>query len=601
MTFMKKSEAKQKRQDSQIIATSTLANYFIIDNHEKLLETIKTSTIKHYYEYIPSDTHVNMFFDVEIYKNKDEDTTPGYFFTPFKIINIIKDNINSLAFLKDYHKKWIILESHNQEKQSFHIIVRITDSEGQEMYFKNVGELKLLYQLLNFGKYLSGSNDSFIIDPKVYRDGLFRTIHSSKEGQNRPLVKCDQSDEFHDIDTFVCYTRNTNLFPKINSKIKKDIQLVQKVLESELDTSTISLLKDTIQVIYHIDKDLLGEPFIDPEKLCIVIPSLIIYCPIAKRDHKSNHQYYVIDNYSIKQKCHDSDCTHQKYNERKVNSLDQTLLLKLKNYLNITPDNIHKIDSAINESTKFIQQYDQSIQNVNYNQQDNSFQTPSSDNCIINIRGKCNVCQTEHFITRNGYYMECKNCKSRAPVSGYLPLENGLVAFFTQINIQNNIIIHTEDYTNTDIVLDPEIFNGDLEFTSILCNALHGHKISKLGSVFSKLNDNFAYCDKIWYHFDGSFWIEDPEGCTISEIVMNVLTEGLNKIVNFYNNQPESQDLLKNIDSLIIKLNKPSFQNEVVVSLRKHYYINNFKTLLNSNTFLIPFNNGVYDYGFVWE
>ena len=599
IVFCKKKEARQKCQDHQIIATHTLQHYFIIDNHSDLLDYITQSPSKNFYEYIPPGTPVNMYFDIEIYKNdqdqEHESKDPMYFDNPLKIITMIKNCVNGLGLLKEYTKKWIILESHNQDKKSFHIIVRLTDSEGKEWYFKDFLELKQLYNLFNFGKYRSGKNSSEIIDSRVYRDGLFRTIHSSKEGESRPLVKSDISDEFHEIDSFVTYTRNRNIIPKLNAKLKKEIEASVQVLECELDDITISLIKNTICQLYNADISLLGEPFIETNKKCIVVPSLIKMCPFMKREHKSNHSYFVIDNYSIKQKCHDSDCASQKYMERKVNSLEQSLLLNLKKYLDISPDNINKIDNAIQDTTTFLQKFDNDIQTVTYNQVDNTFFTSASESCVLNLRGHCQVCNTVHVVTRNGYYLECVNCKSRVPTTGYLPVELTVNAFFMQINIQTNITIQDPNtLLNTDIILDAEIFNDD-EFTTLLCNALHGNKIAKLGDVFYKLNQDFAY-DKVWYYFDGQFWKEDPEGCVLKNTIMDVLTECLNKIIVFYKDQPDTEKLLASLDGLIILLNTPRTLNNIEQMIRIHFYTLEFKSILNSKTYLLPFTNGVYDF-----
>jgi P4 family phage/plasmid primase-like protien len=611
IVFSNKRDAINKKKDTQIIATFTLQKYFCIDSHTDLLEYILASPSKYFYEYIPKNTPINMFFDVEIYKHNDitdtnTNTDQNYFDNPLKIIAIIKDSINSIQLLKEYNKKWVILESHNQEKRSFHIIIRLTDKQGNEWYFKDFTEIKLIHDLFNFKNYKSGKG-SYIIDPSVYKDGLFRTIYSSKEGEDRPLVKSESiTDEFHDIDSFVTFTRNTiNIIPKINAKIKKDITESAQVLESELDNTTENLLKETIGLLYNADTQLLGKPFLDSKNKCIIVPSLIKWCPFIKREHKSNHSYFVIDYYSIKQKCHDSDCDNKKHSERTINSLDKTLLMKLGNYLEISSENISKIDSAIQDATSFLTKYDSGIQNVTYNQVYNTFFTLASENCLLNLRGHCHVCNAAHVITRNGYCLECVNCKSRVPEDGYLPVEIKVNAFFTQIFIQNNItIVNGEDnFTNTDIVLDPGIFNDD-PFTNLLCNALHGNKKGKLGDVFFTLNKNFAYSDKIWYMFDGQFWKEDPEGCNIKHTIMNVLTECLNKVIIFYKDKTDSENLVKSINKLIINLNEPKTLSEIEKMMRLEFYDiwheenkdkYSFKSLLNSKIYLVPFTNGVYD------
>jgi hypothetical protein len=44
-----------------------------------------------------------------------------------------------------------------------------------------------------------------------YQHGNFRTIYSSSDGENRPLIKCTEfSDNFEDIESFVGYRKTNN-------------------------------------------------------------------------------------------------------------------------------------------------------------------------------------------------------------------------------------------------------------------------------------------------------------------------------------------------------------------------------------------------------
>ena len=99
--------------------------------------------------------------------------------------------------------KKIILESHSNTKRSFHLIIRFF-KDDKEIVFENVSILKRLYKKFGFDSYRDNQN-KHIVDPSVYRDGLFRTLYSSKPNENRPIVKSDTSDVFDDIESFVCH------------------------------------------------------------------------------------------------------------------------------------------------------------------------------------------------------------------------------------------------------------------------------------------------------------------------------------------------------------------------------------------------------------
>ena len=589
----KKLEAKRIAQNNQVVAAKTKTHYIVLNSHQDLLDTILESPVKNYYEYIPPKTPVNLYFDIEIYPQD----SGGYFENPAQFIQLLKKTINGLSLVQVYQKKWIVLESHNASKKSFHVLVRLIDKEGNEWYFKSYEDLKSLYKSLGFGKYTSGDKQAKMIDPAVYRDGLFRTIYSSKEGEERPLVRSELSDEFLDIDTFVTFIRNTQNLIIFDAKIKKTIEHDINILETELDKKSSLLIQKEINKLFGVSTNLLLDPFIDPAKNCIVVPSEEKYCHFVKREHKSNHQYFVIDCFSIKQKCHDSDCAHLKHLETRIAMLPKTFTELLKRFLKLNDEDLSRIDTALEDSQKLIQLYDNDADKVTYNQIENTFVSEMSNSSIMKMIGRCQQCKAFHIISSQGYFIECDVCKSRQPLTGYLPIQPSIYNFFTQINIQNNTTIimqNDDDYLYTDIILDDRIYN-DTDLTMIMCNALHGHKTAQMAEFFSKINDNIVYSDKIWYYFEIDIWKEDKEGFMINYIIMIKLTEELKKITNFYKNETGMESLLENIDKLIIKLNKPSFQTDILTGCKKHLVKDGFKSELNSKLYLLPFLNGVYD------
>lgn len=591
LILYKKQEAKRIVEKNQIIASQTRSRYFIINDHQTLLETIHKSPIKNFYEHIPPKTPVNLYFDVEIYPSNNH----NYFDQPHSIINIIKRTINNLNFLKGYTKKWVILESHNQSKKSFHLIIRLHDSEGVEWYFNSYEDIKNLYKSLKFDQYTSGDKNSKIIDPAVYRDGLFRTIYSSKEGEHRPLVRSELSDEYLDIESFVTFTKHThtNNLITFDNKLKKDVETDVHNLENQLDTPSILFIKQQIGRIFNLDPNVFLDPFVDNSKNCIIIPSMEKYCYFVKRQHVSNNQYFVIDCYSIKQKCHDHDCSDLKHNETRISTLESQFVDLLKKYLKLNNSDFDRIEKGIIESQQFLRMYDP-LAKVVYNPSNNTFISNVSENSVIKISGQCSKCHSVYTICQDGLYLECKICKKRFPTIGYLPNQTSVNFFFTQINItiNNN---NEDDSLCTNIVLDKSIYNDD-DLTMIMSNALHGHKSSILADFFSRITNDFVYDGRIWYYVKDDIWKEDNEGCAINRFIMNILTDQLSKIIRFYKNQPEAEKLLKNIDKLIINVSKPPLQSEIRGACRDLLLKSNFKTTLNSKLYLLPFTNGVYDF-----
>jgi hypothetical protein len=124
-----------------------------------------------------------LFFDIEIYRHKNPEEYEGY----KDIIEEVKKCV--LDRYQTYSLKFLILESHDnsdseKKKRSLHIIVRMKDSD-KHIYFNSVEDLKgIITSMSDLNSYIK----SKIVDISVYREGLFRTIHSSKSGENRPLV-----------------------------------------------------------------------------------------------------------------------------------------------------------------------------------------------------------------------------------------------------------------------------------------------------------------------------------------------------------------------------------------------------------------------------
>ena len=214
--YKKKDTALKKLEKEKILCNRSIIHYFITENYTNFLSIIKKSKIKDFYEYIPKDKVVCFFFDIEIYKDSSQ------YFEEYNIIlekcyNCIGDIIGDT-----YTIKKIILESHSETKRSFHIILRIRDNNNKELLFKDVNDLKNIYKLCELDKFKDNQNRQ-LIDPSVYREGLFRTLYSSKNGENRPLVKSIYSDDFNDLETFVCYkSEDVNIFDIKNTNMISD-------------------------------------------------------------------------------------------------------------------------------------------------------------------------------------------------------------------------------------------------------------------------------------------------------------------------------------------------------------------------------------------
>lgn len=261
----------------------------VLDHKDILNEILETeSTKRHFYEYISKTVPVKLFLDIDIDRSKTD-------LSEESIITQIKE-------LFPTYQKLIVLESHNETKYSYHILFDILDQDNNNVYYQNVSVVKELVQnviktsKLEISKY---------IDCSVYREGVFRTIYSTKEkGSYRPFVKSKYSDEFEDLDSFVTYLKEPY---QIVCGVDQ-VEEIPNIQLTELNDSDIKIIKAYIKQKYHYKSKEILDIIINNEFNNITVALDDRECPLAGREHKSNHQYIIIDKNSSKQKCHDTEC-----------------------------------------------------------------------------------------------------------------------------------------------------------------------------------------------------------------------------------------------------------------------------------------------------
>ena len=325
--FARKATALKYVKPSQIICNDNIKKYFIQNDYHAFAELISSTQCPCYYEFIAEDCPLNLFIDIEMYQDKH----PEEFDTHNNIIKDILDRLRET--FTNFKLQTIVLSSHHATKRSYHVIMRAFASDSNQVYyFRGVKKFKKLINQL-FPQWTKG--DKQIIDLSVYREGLFRTYKSSKEKENRPLIKDDLSDDFDILDTFVCYCPDYSDEHVIEQEIdlsKRDkeclwptetdiIEPIQKDLKS-IDKECI---KHFVRREYNYKEADFRDIFIDKKFNCIVIALDDRFCHNVDREHKSNNQYIVIDTFSCKKKCHDEDCVDYKYKEIKFDKLPKEI------------------------------------------------------------------------------------------------------------------------------------------------------------------------------------------------------------------------------------------------------------------------------------
>ena len=616
--YKQKNTALKKLTSNSILCNKNITSYFILENHNKFLECITTEKSPCFYEFIPYDCRIPLFFDVEIYKDNSD---------YFDNTQILLDNLYSKIekIFEGYNISKIILESHNDIKKSFHIIVRVKDNNENYVLFENQKALK---EFITINKLCELKDDTgkYIIDPSVYREGLFRTIYSSKSGENRPLIRNANSDNFEDIESFITYYNtldniqtyievvdvylsNTEHSSSYENQSYIDEDAVN--IPQELTKSHKSTIKKFIQKMYRMGGDKVRDIIVDKQYNCIVIALSDKFCDNINREHRSNNQYIVIDTCSAKQKCHDPECKDHKFREIKLQDYPKELSEIIKCCLKVNKHELELIDKAIEECKTYItQNFDENVQLVLFDKNEMVFKSDVSNNDLTRLlKGKCVICNVEHQISDNGYCLKCKICDSIFPKQQVIPVDhryktlNSFWMNYSQLintgTINNIINIYNnsgEDDFSCEIKLDNSILK-DKTLTNLINQVLDGHKITMISKLINFLNDNFVYSKNNWYFFNDSIWKSDNDSIEMKKEIID-LSKLFNQIQNHYEtkrNDNETTKLCKNIKSIINKFHKPGFQDDIIKGAKIYYNDELFVNNLNSKKHLVPFFNGVYD------
>jgi P4 family phage/plasmid primase-like protien len=594
----KKEAIRNKREDS-ILFNKDLTEYAWIQDHTCLLQLIKNNETKHFYEFIPKGSPVNLFFDIEIYKSKH----PNEFENALDVINVLKNSIQNV-FSNEHNFYFIILQSHSEIKKSFHIIVRIKNKNGEHIYFTSVEYLKIFIRRMNEIKNYIRQK---IIDTSVYREGLFRTYLCSKRDENRPLIKSELSDNFEDERlTFVTFCPEPIVFEKI--EIERETNVSSSF---DIGSHDESITKEQKEIIFNFitkfyrhKKRNVREIFIDNTIPCITVSLNELFCEFIEREHRSNHQYIIIDLTSSKQKCHDTDCNNKRYNEILFLDFPEALKLVVQDLLQQSSEDL--IQKAAIESKEYIQSnFDSDVKDISFDKNEMVFRGRGSEiSNGIRLLGKCQSCNLEHQITPQGYCLKCNICNTIFPKNQMIQVDskyqnlNSFWANYNQLVNHGTVVVNnyynTEEDTSLECKINDNIFN-DPVLTKLINESLDGHKITKLSELLRLTYDNYVYDDE-WYVFENSIWKVDKDNIHMRRSILE-LCNLFGQVKKYYTSRAseDSYKIAKNIKALDNKLSKPGFKDEIIKEAKLYYNQTKFRHNLNSKKHIIPFLNGVYD------
>jgi P4 family phage/plasmid primase-like protien len=611
--YSKKSDALKKVKPGEIVGVYDIKSYFITESHKSFLDLILKSEKPCYYEFILKSQPVIFFADIDIKHNHEL-----FEHNVSEIIDIVKSTLSECLLKVDeyFMFDFIILESHGLEKKSFHVLIRIKKGV-KEYVFENVESLKMFMIKDVIPKFENNYNIDItpIIDTSVYREGLFRTIYSTKKDENRPLIKSIYSDDFENISSFVTFIPENSCILKLNSDVDivEEIGVGTRIMDvgggettSEITADDITEIRKFTRKCYKYKKNDIREIKVDVKLDCIIVALNDKYCENVEREHKSNYQYIVFNSSGSRLKCHDPDCVKYKSNEILLENMNDNMRDLLLKYLEFDKTELELLENATTECKEYIKSnFDEKINEIEFDKELMLFKSDASEESSIRLNGKCRKCLEEHHISSDGYCIKCKVCATVFPPHTFIPVKsvkNNYQILNTFWNfIQNNTVIinnhytNEEDILNCDINLDNAIFKNK-KVTKLVNQILDGHKVSKISLLLKTQYDDIVF-DTEYFYFKNNIWKLDRQNLFFTEEILN-LEKLFSKVQNFYLEKEitdESTKLVKNIKCLINKLNGFKFKDEIVKESRRYFYEENFKYKLNSFKYLIPFFNGVYD------
>jgi hypothetical protein len=154
--------------------------------------------------------------------------------------------------------------------------------------------------------------------------------------------------------------------------------------------------------------------------------------------------------------------------------------------------------------------------------------------------------------------------------------------------------------TITDLLLNnPNLFESD-KLTDLIKTGLYGDPFSYANIIYEYSKENYVYTHNFgWYIYNNHRWnLLGADDTTVDCFSSDKLIEIYEKIKDFYTQGGNNNaDVVKMLTQTINKFNVTQNIKNIIRQL-KHIHMknsDNFEKKINTNRYLIGFNNGVYD------
>lgn len=128
-----------------------------------------------------------------------------------------------------------------------------------------------------------------------------------------------------------------------------------------------------------------------------------------------------------------------------------------------------------------------------------------------------------------------------------------------------------------------------------------------IANVLYKMYEyDFVYCENEWYMYKNHLWHRESDGMSLRQKISTELCDKYFKIISHYNVLASSENVLdeekeeykkkgKEVLEIVKKLKTTSFKENVMKECKELFSQKEFIKKIDTNPYLIGFNNGVYD------
>jgi P4 family phage/plasmid primase-like protien len=142
----------------------------------------------------------------------------------------------------------------------------------------------------------------------------------------------------------------------------------------------------------------------------------------------------------------------------------------------------------------------------------------------------------------------------------------------------------------------------DGELNELVYNGLNGKAYSLAKIIYYFFQDIFNYGeDENWYIYENHRWINiGKKNANLRDMIQQKLKEIFTQLLNHHKENEGDKNKLKSIKNIVQNFDDTTLKNNIMTELIDIYTINknqkrDFTKKLDSNNYLIGFNNGVYD------